>query len=107
MRKGPKVADAKTKKTKAKKTDAERLALLRQQEAALKARIARIEHKGKAQERKADTRLKIILGGAVLADAARHPDTAQVMEAVLARAVTSSRDKDFLAAMLAKHKPQG
>ena len=51
--------------------------------------------------------MKIIIGGAVLVDAALHPETARVMEAVLARAVTSPRDKDFLAAMLAKHPAKG
>jgi hypothetical protein len=102
MRKGPQVAEAKAEKAKAKKTDAERLALLKQKEAELKAKIARIENKGKAQERKAETRMKIIIGGAVLADAALHPETAQFMDDVLARAVIAPRDKEFLAAMFTK-----
>jgi hypothetical protein len=104
MGKGPKVADA---KAKAKKTDAERLALLRQKEAALKARIARIENKAKTEDRKRDTRRKIIIGGAVLADAALHPETAQFMDDVLARAVIAPRDKEFLAAMFTKHNAKG
>ena len=90
-----------------RKTDAEKLDALRKKEAALKARIAAIEHKGKAQDRKDDTRMKIIIGGAFLADAALHPETAQTMETVLARAVTLDRDKEFLAAMLEKRKAKG
>ena len=92
---------------KPKRTDAERLEALRKKEAALKTRIAAIEHKGKAQDRKDDTRFKIIVGGAFLADAALHPETAQTIETVLARAVTLDRDKEFLAAMLEKRKGKG
>ena len=105
--KGPPMTGAKTKKTKAKKTDADRLAALKQKEAELKARIARIENKGKAQERKDETRMKIIVGAAVLADAALHPETAQFMDDVLARAVIAPRDKEFLAAMFAKRPAKG
>jgi len=36
-----------------------------------------------------------------------HPETAQFMDTVLARAVTSDRDKEFLAAMFKKHNPKG
>ena len=87
-----------------RKTDAEKLEALRKKEAALKARIAAIEHKGKAQDRKDDTRFKIIVGGALLADAAIHDDTAQMIETVLARAVTLDRDREFIKAMLEKRK---
>lgn len=90
-----------------RKTDAEKLEALRKKEAALKTRIAAIEHRGKAQDRKDDTRMKIIIGGAFLADAALHTDTAQTMETVLARAVTSERDKDFIKTMLEKRKTKG
>ena len=90
-----------------RKTDAEKLEALRKKEAALKARIAAIEHKGKAQDRKDDTRMKIIIGGAVLADSAIHDDTAQTMETVLARAVTQDRDREFVKAMLEKRKAKG
>lgn len=92
---------------KPKKTDAEKLEALRKKEAALKTRIAAIEHKGKAQVRKDDTRMKIIIGGAFLADAALHPETAQMMVTVLARAVTLDRDKEFLAAMFKKRNAKG
>jgi muramidase (phage lysozyme) len=87
-----------------RKTDAEKLEALRKKEAALKTRIAAIENRGKAQDRKDDARFKIIVGGALLADAALHPETAQMMETILARAVTTDRDKDFIKTMLEKRK---
>jgi hypothetical protein len=66
-----------------------------------------VSKSGKAQDRKAETRMKIIIGGAVLADAALHPETAQFMDDVLARAVIAPRDKDFLAAMFTKRPAKG
>ena len=87
-----------------RKTDAEKLEALRKKEAALKARIAAIEHKGKAQDRKDDTRMKIIIGGALLADAALHDDTARLLDDLLARAVTQDRDREFVKAMMEKRK---
>jgi uncharacterized protein (DUF305 family) len=85
---------------KPKKTAADRLAELKKRQAQLQAQIAREENRAKEQARKDDTRCKIILGGALLADAAHHPDTAQFLRALLERAVTTERDKEFLAAML-------
>lgn len=93
-----------TEAKKPKKSDAEKLAELKQKEAALKAKIARIEQKAKDQERKDDTRFKIIVGGALLADSEIYQESAQFMEKILARAVTVERDKEFLASMFQKRK---
>jgi predicted phage tail protein len=75
---------------------AENLEALKKKQAQLKARIAAIEAKQKANQRKEDTRLKIIIGAALMADAALHPDTAAFLAAVLRRAVTAERDREFL-----------
>jgi hypothetical protein len=94
--KGPKVVRARTKKT-----DAERLALLKQKETELKARIAKIENKAKAEDRKRDARRKIIIGGAVMAHAKHDKAFGAALKQALQAAVTKEADreviKDFLA----------
>lgn len=80
------------------KPELERLAALKQQAEQLKARIAKIEAKQATQARKEDTRLKVVVGAALLADAKLNPATSDFIGSVLARAVTSQRDRDFLKA---------
>ena len=81
---------------KAKKTDAERLAALKQREAALKAKIARIENKAKTEDRKRDTRRKIIVGGAVMAHARHDADFRRLLQEVLKEVVTKDADKEVI-----------
>lgn len=80
------------------KPELERLAALKQQADQLKARIAKIEARQAAQARKEDTRLKVVVGAALLADAKLNPATADSIRSVLARAVTAQRDRVFLKA---------
>jgi len=75
---------------------AERLASLRDQQEQLEAKIAKLESRKKQQDRKDETRLKILVGAAVLADAARHSETGELLRTVLARGITADRDKEFL-----------
>lgn len=79
-------------------SDNQRLDSLKQRAEQLKARIAKIEAKQAAQARKEDTRLKVVVGAALLADAKLHPETVNLLRSVLPRAVTSPRDRDFLKA---------
>jgi hypothetical protein len=72
------------------------LAVLKKKEQQLKAKIAEIEAKEKTEERKRDTRRKIIVGGAVLAHAALHPAFAEELKGVLKLAVTRDRDRDTI-----------
>lgn len=81
-----------------RKTDAERLEDLKKREAELKAKIATIEARKATEARKEDTRLKVVVGAALLADAEIHPDTVFFLRSVLPRAVTAPRDRDFLQA---------
>ena len=94
--KGPPMTGAKVKKT-----DADRLTALKQKEAALKERIAKIENKAKAADRKRDTRRKIIIGGAVMAHAKHDQAFGAALRQALQAAVTKDADreviKDFLA----------
>lgn len=78
------------------KTEAARLELLRQKKAALEAQINAVEAKAASKKRKEDTRLKIIVGAALLANAGLHPETRTGIVEVLKKAVTAPRDREFL-----------
>lgn len=73
-----------------------KLDALRKKQEAIRAQIAEIEARDKAQARKEDTRLKVIVGAAVLADVGLHPETRAGVAALLERAVTAPRDREFL-----------
>ena|ERR1039458_8980894 len=79
----------------ADKLEVARKKLLKQREE-LNARLNTIEAKAKTQKRKDDTREKIIIGAVLIADAAIHPETRDLIEGVLRKAVTSPRDREFL-----------
>jgi hypothetical protein len=76
-------------------TAATRLAALQRKAEALRQRIAEVEAQEKAKGRKKDTRFKVITGAAMLADAELRPETRAVLVAVLRRAVTAPRDREF------------
>ena len=79
-----------------RKTEEERLDALRKRAAQIKAKIGKIEAKTTAAARKEETRLKVIVGAALLADAKHYQVTADFIREVLPRAVTAERDKEFL-----------
>ena len=72
------------------------LEALRGKQAKLQARIAEIEALEKQRARKDDTRLKVIVGAACLADAAIHADTKNRLREILDRGVSAGRDREFL-----------
>ena len=80
------------------KSAADRLKELADRKAAIDQRIQRIERQLAAKARKEDTRLKILVGAAMLADAATHPETSEMLRLVLARAITREMDRQFLQA---------
>jgi len=70
---------------------------------ALKARKAKIEQELAAlkareneQARKEDTRLKVLIGAAMLTDSKIRRKTEEMIEEVLQRAITKERDRAFL-----------
>lgn len=81
-----------------KKPQDERIESLKKQQAEIKAKIAKLEAQRSTQERKDDTRLKVLVGAALLADAKANPSTSGVIRSILRRAVTTPRDKEFLVA---------
>jgi len=76
------------------KTD--KLTALRERQARLQAKIEQLETQEKRQARKDETRLKILLGAAMLSDSQRHPETNEFVRTVLARGITADRDRQFL-----------
>ena len=75
-----------------------KLEALKEKQAKVAAQIAQIEARGKAEDRKRDTRLKVLVGAACLADCAIHDDTKVMLRMVLERAVKAPRDREFLKA---------
>ncbi len=81
----------------ARPTTAERERSLQIKMTQLKHQLADIRARDSAKRRKEDTRLKVIVGAALLADALRHEETADCVRKVVSRAVTAPRDREFLA----------
>jgi hypothetical protein len=79
-----------------RKTEAERLAELRTRREQLAQQITKLENAVRLKERKADTRRKIIIGGAVIAHARLHPEFADTLQAVLSLAVTRPKDREAI-----------
>jgi hypothetical protein len=73
-----------------------KLDALRKKEAEVQARIKATEAVLKYQARKDDTRLKVLVGAALLSDVAHRPETRQGLVSVLNRAIVADRDREFL-----------
>jgi len=73
-----------------------KLETLKDQAAKIQARILEIERRTKAQSRKDDTRLKVIVGAACLADSALHDETRIKLREIVGKAITAPRDREFL-----------
>lgn len=86
------------------KSDDARAALVEKRKK-IDAKLKALDNKQKAEERKALTRRKIIVGGAVLAHASLHPEFAVILSEALNLAVTSERDREALSDILGPLKP--
>ena len=76
-----------------RKSSTERLADLKTRQEQLKQQILKLEAQTREQERREDTRRKIIVGAAVMEHARQHPEFAATLKAVLAVAVTREIDR--------------
>jgi len=76
-----------------------KLDALREQAEKLKAKIAELEAKDTAQKRKDETRLKVLIGAAFLADLKRNPETRATVLSVLERGIVAPKDREFLKAL--------
>jgi hypothetical protein len=81
---------------RARKSLADRIAVLKEAERQTQARLAALTARQKTEDRKRDTRRKIVVGGAVLAHAALHPAFADALRDVLRAAVTRDIDRALL-----------
>ena len=82
---------------RARKSIDERIAALKESEKQTQARLAALVAKQKTQERKLDTRRKIVVGSLVLTHAALHPAFADALRDILKAAVIRNTDKALLA----------
>gem|GEM_PF-2699481 len=73
-----------------------KIEILKERKAKIEKQITAIMTRETAQERKDLTRLKILIGAALLADSKINPETAAFIEVVLQRAITENRDVVFL-----------
>jgi hypothetical protein len=76
-------------------TSPRRSLLIRKKER-IENQLAAIDARGREQKRKRDTRMKVIVGAAVLAHARLDPDFAAKLHDVLLRAVVRPADRAFL-----------
>lgn len=80
----------------APKTAAEKLRALHDRRAAIDERMKRLEGQLAAKARKEETRVKVLLGAAFLADLTKHPEIRPFIERTLNRAIVNDKDRDFL-----------
>ncbi|MDD2800027.1 MAG: hypothetical protein PHE96_01100 [Methylococcales bacterium] len=79
-----------------KKSKAEQLEALRKQEAALKARMQSLQASVNEEQRKLDTRRKIVFGGALMAHASHNAQFAALVRSALNAALTKEADRELL-----------
>ena len=63
---------------------------------ALRNQMRRVQHRLNTQERKQDTRWKILIGGTVLARAAQDPNAADRLDRMMDEVLTEDRDRELL-----------
>ncbi len=77
-----------------RKTEDERLEDLKRRRAALDAEVNRLQAKKRAEDRKADTRRKILLGAVVMQEIDAQPDKIGVWaKSLLSERLTKPRDR--------------
>jgi len=79
---------------------ADRIADKKKREEQLRAEVAQLEARRKTEERKRDTRRKIVVGGAVLAHAEHDPAFRNHLQEALRKGVTRDIDKVVVADLL-------
>jgi hypothetical protein len=79
---------------------AAQLARIKEQEEKLAKRKSALEQKAKTEDRKRDTRRKIVVGGAVLDHMQKDSDFARVICDLLAQSVGRPTDKEVIADLL-------
>jgi len=73
-----------------------KLEALRKKQDAIRAKIAKLEAREKAAAQKELTRLRVIVGAAIVANVNLNPETRAGIVAVLRGSVATRRDREFL-----------
>lgn len=76
----------------------ERIEALKKRKAEIEKKLAQIEAREKVKARKEETRLKVLIGGGIMADAKIHPEIVELIQAVLERSTPATRDRELLKA---------
>lgn len=74
----------------------ERIEALKKRKAEIEQKLAQIEARERAKTRKEETRLKILIGGGIISDAKIHPEIVELIQEILERATTITRDRELL-----------
>ena len=74
----------------------DKIEALRKREAEIRAKIAEEETKRRKREEKDQTRIKLLIGGAFLADVEKTPDTRAGLLSVVDRGIVNPKDREFL-----------
>lgn len=83
-----------------------RIAKLKEKKEKLAQKLNSLSQQAKTQERKRDTRRKIIIGGAVLAHLDKDPAFANSIRSLLGASVGRINDREMIADLLAPVKTQ-
>lgn len=78
-------------------TAASKLEGLMQRKAKLEAEIARAKKSERERQRSQETRRKILIGAAILAEIDQEPSLKGVLQDILKRRLTQERDRELLA----------
>jgi hypothetical protein len=73
----------------------DKLEALRKRQEEIRAKIAEEETKRRKREEKDETRLKLLVGSAVVADAEKAPETKAALLAVVERGITARKTANF------------
>lgn len=76
----------------------DRVETLRKKKEQIEKKLADLEARERAKVRKEETRLKVLIGGGILADAKVHPEIVDLIFEILDRSTPAKRDRDFLEA---------
>lgn len=76
-----------------RRTNTERIDALRSRRAQIDAELLRLEAKAKAEDRKSDTRRKILIGAVVMQEMERRNDFAAWIKRLLGQRLTRPRDR--------------
>jgi predicted nuclease with TOPRIM domain len=89
-------AAAETGKKANKEKENDRLEALKKRKAQLEQQIKNLEQKNAAQQRKDETRVKVLIGAAFLADTLKHPEIKDLIKTVVNRGIQRDKDREIL-----------